>query len=300
MEKMTAEELWRNYSRRNNLKGIGYEAWAFGDDPDKLADLVLQEMKTATSSLYALYELEQEPLPEAEEYSVILDSHGEAKCIIRNTKVDIIPYNQISEEHAYKEGEGDRSLAYWKQVHERFFTEECKKAGISFAVSMDVVCEEFEVVYTDSDASSPEKRIVDDDITLIPYYPNYDVALAWYQDLELCKQVDNIDYVYTLDRLKSMYDYLSTHGDCYYIEYKNQLVGDITLKGDEISIVICREYQNRHIGRRCIQNMIELAREKGLLQVKAEIYSFNTQSQKMFLSVGFKKTEDDWYVYPIL
>ena len=48
-----------------------------------------------------------------------------------------------------------------------------------------------------------------------------------------------------------------------------------TLKDDEISIVICKEYQNQHIGRRCVQNILKLAKEKGLNQVRAEIYSFN-------------------------
>lgn len=144
-----------------------------------------------------------------------------------------------------------------------------------------------------------EKRIVDEDIVLVPYYPNYEVALEWYQDLELCKQVDNIDHAYSLDRLKNMYGYLSANGDCFYIEYKNCLVGDITLKGEVISIIVCREYQNRHIGRRCVKNIIELAKEKGLTQVKAEIYAFNKQSQKMFLSLGFKHFENDWYVLNI-
>ncbi len=141
-----------------------------------------------------------------------------------------------------------------------------------------------------------EIRSIDDELTLIPYYENYDVTLEWYQDLDLCKQVDNIDYPYTLDRLKRMYTYLSTHGDCYYIEYKSRLIGDITLKDDEISIVICKEYQNRHIGRRCVQNILELAREKDLSQVRAEIYSFNQQSQKMFMSLGFIPQQEDWYI----
>ena len=144
-----------------------------------------------------------------------------------------------------------------------------------------------------------KKRIVDEEIILVPYYPNYEVALEWYQNLELCKQVDNIDSVYSLDRLKSMYDYLSAHGDCYYIEYKNGLVGDVSLTDNRVSIVICKEYQNRHIGRRCIKNIIELAKEKGLAQVKAEIYSFNKQSQQMFLAIGFVHLENDWYVFNI-
>lgn len=73
-----------------------------------------------------------------------------------------------------------------------------------------------------------EKRIVDDEIILVPFYPNYELTIKWYQDLELCKQVDNIDHVYSLDKLKRMYEYLSTHGDCYYIEYKDCLIGDVT------------------------------------------------------------------------
>ena len=144
-----------------------------------------------------------------------------------------------------------------------------------------------------------EKRIVNEYIVLVPYYPNYEVALEWYQDKDLCKQVDNIDFVYSLERLKSMYNYLSSGGDCYYIEYCDRLVGDITLKDGVISIVVCKEYQNRRIGRRCVENVIDLAREKGLKQVKAEIYSFNTQSQRMFESIGFEHLEEDWYVLNI-
>ena len=145
-----------------------------------------------------------------------------------------------------------------------------------------------------------EKRIVDREITLIPYYPNPDITLAWYQDLDVCKQVDNIDYVYDLDLLNRMYTYLSTHGDCYYIQYHGMLVGDVSLcDNSEISIVVCKEYQNRHIGRRCIVDMLALAKEKGMKEVKANIYSFNSQSQKTFESTGFNKVSEDLWTISI-
>ncbi len=141
-----------------------------------------------------------------------------------------------------------------------------------------------------------ENRIVDPDIVLVPYYPNPDAALAWYQDLDVCKQVDNIDHVYDLDLLNRMYTYLSTRGNCYYIQYRGQLVGDVTLRDNaEISIVVCKEYQNHHIGRRCVKDLLALAKEKGMKEVKANIYSFNTQSQKMFESAGFYQTAEEWY-----
>lgn len=46
----------------------------------------------------------------------------------------------------------------------------------------------------------------------------------------------------------------------------------------EIAIVICKEYQNKHIGRRCVIGMLKLAKEKEMAKVTANIYSFNAQS----------------------
>lgn len=145
-----------------------------------------------------------------------------------------------------------------------------------------------------------EKRIVDQEITLIPYYPNPDAALPWYQDPDVCKQVDNRDAPYDLELLHRMYTYLNTHGDCYYIQYHGQLVGDVTLRDNaEVCIVVCKAYQNRHIGRRCVVDMLTLAKEKGFSEVKANIYAFNTQSQRMFESLGFQRVAEEWYAYSI-
>ena len=144
---MTAEEMWERCFGNSEHSGEAYEAWAFGDDADKLAELVVQGIKTATSSAYELYAIENEALPEAGEYSVILDSHDNARCIIKTTKVYVTSFDKVSEAHAYKEGEGDRSLAYWREVHEKFFTDCFNEAGLSFSPAAEVVCEEFEVVY---------------------------------------------------------------------------------------------------------------------------------------------------------
>ena len=117
------------------------------------------------------------------------------------------------------------------------------------------------------------ERIIDEELKLIPYYRNDEASLPWYQDLDVCKQVDNRDEPYDLDLLHAMYDYLSSHGDCYYIEYKGTLVGDVSLRDNaEVAIVVCKEYQNQHIGRRCVEDMLKLAKEKGMDTVKANIY----------------------------
>lgn len=136
-------------------------------------------------------------------------------------------------------------------------------------------------------------RRVDDEIALADYYPAYDTALAWYQDPQLCRQVDNLDGVYSLEKLKAMYTYLTTHGECYYIEYNGKLVGDT------VCLAVCREYQNRHIGRRCVQALAELAAEKGRTRLRARICPFNKQSQAMFRAAGFTCAGDDWYLLPL-
>ena len=121
-----------------------------------------------------------------------------------------------------------------------------------------------------------EQRI-DHELRLIPYYRNDAVSLPWYQDPDVCKQVDDRDAPYDLELLHRMYDYLSSQG--------------------EIAIVVCKEFQNRHIGRRCVLELLQLAREKGLARVRANIYAFNGQSQRMFRSAGFRKIDAEWYEY---
>lgn len=50
-------------------------------------------------------------------------------------------------EHAYHEGEGDRSLSYWREVHEKFFKSEYAQMGKQFHEKIPCVCEVFKVVY---------------------------------------------------------------------------------------------------------------------------------------------------------
>ena len=64
----------------------------------------------------------------------------------------------------------------------------------------------------------------------------------------------------------------------------------------EICIVVAKSFQNRHIGRRAVGEILKLAREKNMSEVFAEIYSFNTQSQKMFESIGFTQVETGKYI----
>lgn len=144
---MKALDMWQEYQQINPNIGDEMDAWAFGAEPDLLAQLVLDGTKTATASAFGLYELEGEPLPKVGSYDIVLDSQDDAVCIIEITKVSVVPFKDVSAGHAFKEGEGDRSLAYWRQVHEELFTEWLAESHLVFNEDSKIVLEEFRVVY---------------------------------------------------------------------------------------------------------------------------------------------------------
>ncbi|MCA5894792.1 ASCH domain-containing protein [Isoptericola sp. NEAU-Y5] len=125
-------------------------AWAFGDSPelaDGLLALVLDGTKTATASLVVEYEEANEPAPAKGDLSIVLDGAGDPRLLIRTTRVDTVPFDEVTEEHAYLEGEDDRTLASWRTEHERYWRRALGGLGREFDPSMAVVCERFKVLY---------------------------------------------------------------------------------------------------------------------------------------------------------
>lgn len=120
-------------------------AWAFGDGPDlgdELLALVLAGVKTGTSSAVASYE-PGEAHPRAGDLSILLDSTGRPRALIRTTDVRRTRFRDVTEDFAASEGEDDRTLASWRLGHERFFR---RFLGDRFSEDIDVLCETFEVL----------------------------------------------------------------------------------------------------------------------------------------------------------
>lgn len=144
-----AINYWNTYWKEQE-KPQSVSAWQFGASPDKLAQLVIDGKKTATCSSYLLYELENEPIPTTEDYSIILNSKNQPVAIIKTTQVDVMPMNEVPEEFAFAEGEGDRTYRYWWDVHEAFFRNELKGTDHEFSEDMLLVCERFELIHAGS------------------------------------------------------------------------------------------------------------------------------------------------------
>lgn len=151
---MTAEQLWNKFCRETSIdEATSYEAWSFGGGAaaaDELLELVLLGRKFGTASVYDEYIAENalDELPEIGDYSVLLNAKGEAVCIIRNYDVYIRAFEQVPPFHAYAEGEADRSLESWKDIHTKFFTPNLTAIGKPLNKESLIVCEKFTVEYT--------------------------------------------------------------------------------------------------------------------------------------------------------
>ncbi|MXP50171.1 ASCH domain-containing protein [Pantoea sp. Eser] len=84
---------------------------------------------------------DDEDKPEPGRYSIILNGEQRPVCVIRTTGLFLTRFDRVTPEMAMLEGEGDLSLEYWQQEHQRFFQRE----GY-FHPEMELVFETFQLV----------------------------------------------------------------------------------------------------------------------------------------------------------
>lgn len=147
--------MWEDFVQKNH--GIAPSAvppsFYFCDnktDADECLDLVLQGVKKATATALWWYDYHDEPLPIPDDYYVITSWEGIAKCIVQVTQVDVVKFRNVSATFAKIEGEGDKSLAYWRKVHKAYYERElAEHPEMHFREDMMIVCEQFHLVYSD-------------------------------------------------------------------------------------------------------------------------------------------------------
>ncbi len=107
----------------------------------------MQGIKRATTSLKYWYEKGEEPYPFVGEFNVITNWDGIAQCVTRTIKITVLPFKNVTEEMAFTEGEGNRTLQNWSKGHFNFFQNDLKNEKLNFSEDMEVVFEEFEMIF---------------------------------------------------------------------------------------------------------------------------------------------------------
>lgn len=149
----SVEGLWNEFLSKNpnNKTKEILGSFYFCDnkkDANECAELVVKGIKQATATSLWWFEKNNEPLPKIGDQYIVTDWNGNAKAVIETTKIELTQYNKITAGFAETEGEGDKSLEYWKRVHQAYYTREMKPYNETFDENMIIVCEYFKTLYT--------------------------------------------------------------------------------------------------------------------------------------------------------
>lgn len=291
---MTEEEVWKNFCDRNGVTSdTPHMTWKFGETPDYLVALVMEKIKTATASAYELYAIDEpEGMPKVGDYSVILNARDEALCVIQTTKLTVIPYDEVGEEQAYKEGEGDRSLAYWRKIHWNFFINEYKEYGLTFKEKSKILCEEFELLYSIFSVEElTEKKAKE--ICTWRYEGEY--AVYNFPKWEECVRL-GFDIA---DQEKRKKEYFA-------VDKEGEFFGffRVTKKEDfiELGVGIKPELCGNHNGYNMMHLVVAKARQMYLESpIQLIVRSFNKRAIKCYENVGFrvvKKYQESAHMIP--
>lgn len=146
----SARALWDRYRALHpDAPKQPYESFHFCDnqqDADICADLVVRGIKRATAaSVEELKLLDMRPA-RVGDVSVVTTWDGEAVAIIETTQIEVRRLGDVDEAFALREGEGDRTLAWWRTAHEAYYRRVLDGTGIRVDDDLLIVCEHFERV----------------------------------------------------------------------------------------------------------------------------------------------------------
>ena len=152
---MTSHDLLSTVLEEINALGIELPRGrvhldSYGDTTElerKLLRLIKVGEKTASASLAWAYSAEGAEIPRHGDIQVVVNSHGRPEIVTQLTSVRVVPFAEVTIEHAALEGEGDKSLAYWRESHWWLFSRECERIGKIPSGQMPVVCTVFKVLF---------------------------------------------------------------------------------------------------------------------------------------------------------
>lgn len=128
----------------------------YGDTPEmsrELLKLIRDGAKRAGTGLLWWHEDRCIPWAAPGDIEIVLTHDHLPSMVTRIVSVEIMPFCEVTAAYAAIEGEGDGSLAYWRDAHWAYFSGLCQALGRTPSERMPVVCSVFELLHCLPDAA---------------------------------------------------------------------------------------------------------------------------------------------------
>ena len=160
------------------------------------------------------------------------------------------------------------------------------------------------------DIEQPNVIEIDENIRLLKYNGNYEIALTGYQDPFVYQNSEGIfddTKKPDINYIKGMFEWLNDNGELYYIQIREEKdyisIGDVTIKDINPPITIWySKYRGTGIGTKVMKMVISRLKKLGYKKITGStVYKWNEPSQKMHEKLGFIKVDenDDEFIYEL-
>jgi uncharacterized protein YhfF len=143
-------DYWERFKKETGVVAELTDAFGMGDSPElrqELLELVLEGKKRASTTLVSEMVTEGWPEPKEGDYNILLDGEGRPAAVIVTVSARRARFRDVDAEHAYWEGEMERTLESYRREHAKYYRRRGEALGFEFSEDMEVILERFEVVY---------------------------------------------------------------------------------------------------------------------------------------------------------
>jgi uncharacterized protein YhfF len=130
-------------------QGPGYQVRWIGLDHDtteQVIELIRAGDKTGTFTLPWIIEGTGQPDPNVGDPLILIDFNGNPRLLVRLTKIQAVPFGEITEADTAIDGSPVRSMEIWRPLHTRYWNAMLSPFGLEVSDDMPVLVEAFELL----------------------------------------------------------------------------------------------------------------------------------------------------------
>jgi ribosomal protein S18 acetylase RimI-like enzyme len=236
------------------------------------------------------------PVPDG--YSVLTEFDGRPRAVIRTTVLERRPFAEVDAAFAWDEGEGDRTLADWKEGHRRFFARELETFGRHFDEGMPVDLERFELLCPFEAALDP----IDCGARLLPGLMPGAMAASAALQTQYYARDHGFGVIFEAGRLADIAEFVGRYDPqrdgVWVAAERGQVLGTIVIDGASTGdpgcaqlrwFIVSDALRGQGMGRRMMQAAMHFAKARYARVVLGTFAALHA-ARHLYEDFGFRKT----------